>query len=157
MSRHVIVPPEVRLMNYSTGKPLQKVDDKGDHVADDPVGMGKWLLRYICVDPSLKDKADRKAVNAVRKKFLSAEPGDIVEVEEDHWERIRKVIDKPTAAANSAIVLEQFSDFDDEWCEAKSKREDAERRVRENFPDLASRYPAPNGKSEAKAEAAAEA
>lgn len=113
----MIIPEEVALTNYAVGKRMQ---DGDKDMA--PFSMGKYLLEVIAKDPSLKDRPDRKAVRACRKKFLDAKVGEVVEVEDDHWNRIKRVIETPSQALMPSWLMEQFDEFDDAWCDAKSTR-----------------------------------
>ena len=137
--RYVIVPPNVQLVNFATGDRYKKRTTAGD-IDDEPYTMLRWLLDIILQDPGLSsERSDRIATREVRKAFTGTVPGSVIAVQDTHWSRLKSVVERLSPEVTRfwpATALEQFFDFEEEWCEAKPDIDAAMRRKDERFPDL---------------------
>ena len=134
MGRHIVVGPDVELMNYLTGERTKNSTGTED---EKPWSMVRYLMEIVLVDPSMKGRKDRQTAKECREKFLKAKPGDVVEVSEECCDRVKKLINDPSYRAAPATVMEQFDDFDSCWCDAPTKKEEADRLLKMKWPDLA--------------------
>lgn len=117
--RYLTCPAPITLMHYASGEPM-KDGDSGK--PDRPWTLARWALMFPLVDRSLaQDRKDRRAVRAIRLAFVPADPGDVIALEDDHWERVKKVVEKSTEPLAHPTVLEQFADFEDAFLNAKEE------------------------------------
>jgi len=116
--RYFEIPADVVLIHYATGVPMTR--DGGEVEA--PWSMSRWALTFPLADRGLAiERKDRRAVRGIRQALVDAKPGDIVALEEDHWDRIRKYIEKSSEPQAVATLLEQFAEFEDAFVEARDK------------------------------------
>lgn len=118
--RYVVVPPSVALKNLATGEALPVSVD--NEVQSGPWTMHRYLTVFVLTDRKLGDgHKSAKTVRRVHRLFKDAEPGAVVEVESNDWEKVKAVIETPSAAQTGA-VMSQFVEFMDTWIDASETK-----------------------------------
>jgi hypothetical protein len=139
--KYVIVPPDITIMNRSTGKAVQAID--GNVEKDFVFTMSFFVERYIIVSSRvLRARPDEPTGDGLRRAlklqraFENCAPGQVIGVEDADYKAVRAAVDNidwpPAFAPFAPQVLPMIEAWeaaekqDDEW---KRKRDAEARRA----------------------------
>jgi len=116
--KYVLIPDDVQLL--VNGQPELTANGKVDSWS-----ISRYLETVVLADPGIgTDYKSLKACFAIDAAFVKAIPGKYVEVDEDHWKKIKETIENPKGGGISPSILRQFLPFMDAIVEAKSDKPD---------------------------------
>mgnify|MGYP007063604129 CR=1 FL=1 len=101
--RYVEVPQPIQIKNLTTGEPIT-VD--GSVI---PWRMSRYLSDIVLPDPALGKgyKADLVR-STIRASFKDANTGDVVPVEDEHYDMVRAVIEGPESTTPPIVTMQLF-------------------------------------------------
>lgn len=114
--KYVLIPDDIQLL--VNGQPELDANGKVDSWS-----ISRYLETVVLADPGIgTDYKSLKACFAVDEAFLKAVPGKYVEVDYDHWEKLKETIENPKGGGISPSILRQFLPFMDAIIEAKDTK-----------------------------------
>lgn len=119
--RYIKVPDAIQLYDLAHKRPI--IENDGSEM--EPWTFQRYLATLVLPDPAMGKgyKAD-KAVRAVDKAFEGAKPGDVVGVEDDHWERMKTAVEDPQGGRPNLGITSQLVPFAEAIVEAKETKPD---------------------------------
>lgn len=141
---HFVIVPDPVVPRNIHGKPYTEVQPGSAEPKDLPaISLHAYLLRYVINEtrvevreggqPKMIPKmgegyAGSKAIRKLDRLFEKAQPGDIVQVEDADWERVRNIINEMSfSPPHFGAQLEPIADA---WMRAPETKEEAEKQNR---------------------------